>query len=369
MPLRVRPRQGSATLWITGTIKGRRIRESTGTANPAAAETVRAAREAQLLEDAIFGRSPTVPFRRAAAAYLSYEPRGISQTRAVDRLVAVLGHRPTRDIGQTDADAARVRLCRADVSPATVVRSIISPLSSVLHFARRRKWCEAPDFDWPRIQDKRPNPLTPAQAEALVVAAAPHLRPIAIFLFCTGARTGEALHLDWQDVDLRGARATFWEGKTKTGKRRVAGLPPRAIATLAALPHRTGHVFRRDDGEPYELRAGNGGVIRTAWSGACLRAGLPSTPIPPREGRKSGRSRQARPDHTPHDTRHSWASWHYALHRDLLRLKQDGGWASAAEVETYAHLMPEGTESAIRMFWGLPNGPGTRLTHPKRRTA
>jgi integrase len=56
------------------------------------------------------------------------------------------------------------------------------------------------------------------------------------------------------------------------------------------------------------------------------------------------------PDYTPHDLRHSWASWHYAVHKDLLRLKQDGGWSSVALVERYAHLMPQGQEAAIRRF-------------------
>jgi integrase len=60
---------------------------------------------------------------------------------------------------------------------------------------------------------------------------------------------------------------------------------------------------------------------------------------------------------TPHDLRHSWASWHYALHRDLLALKIEGGWSSVALVERYAHLMPTGLEAEIRAFWhqGAPS--------------
>jgi integrase len=34
---------------------------------------------------------------------------------------------------------------------------------------------------------------------------------------------------------------------------------------------------------------------------------------------------EARPELTPHDLRHTWASWHYALNRDLLLLKVEGG--------------------------------------------
>jgi integrase len=54
---------------------------------------------------------------------------------------------------------------------------------------------------------------------------------------------------------------------------------------------------RREDGE-----------IKTAWRGARRRAKLA-------------------PELTPHDLRHTWASWHYALNRDLLLLKVEGAWS------------------------------------------
>jgi integrase len=45
-----------------------------------------------------------------------------------------------------------------------------------------------------------------------------------------------------------------------------------------------------------------------SWYGALRRAGLD-------------------PELTPHDLRHTWASWHYTFNRDLLALKQEGGWS------------------------------------------
>jgi len=58
------------------------------------------------------------------------------------------------------------------------------------------------------------------------------------------------------------------------------------------------------------------------------------------------------PELTPHDLRHTFASWHYALNRDLLALKVGGGWSSVALVERYAHLLPAGQEDAIWQFLG-----------------
>jgi len=71
------------------------------------------------------------------------------------------------------------------------------------------------------------------------------------------------------------------------------------------------------------------------WKGALRRAGLEQKL-------------------TPHDAWHMWASWHYALHRDLLRLKADGRWSSVALVERYVHLMVPGQEAGIRRFLYAP---------------
>jgi integrase len=102
----------------------------------------------------------------------------------------------------------------------------------------------------------------------------------------------------------------------------------------SALPDRRGEVFRHRGGRAYEDHGrAYGGQIKTAWRGALRRAGLA-------------------PELTPHDLRHTWASWHYALHRDLLALKIEGGWSSVALVERYAHLLPAGQEAAIREFFG-----------------
>ena len=157
----------------------------------------------------------------------------------------------------------------------------------------------------------------------------------------------EAVYLDWRDVDLVGARAIFWADRTKTGKRRNAHMPPVVVAALASLPHREGAVFLSDKGGPYADRRGAyGGQIKKGWKGALRRAELDLAL-------------------TPHDLRHSWASWQYALDRDLLRLKIEGGWSSVLLVERYAHLLPAGHQVAIQRFFGHLSGiapEGERVT-------
>src|SRR5262249_43154267 len=117
------------------------------------------------------------------------------------------------------------------------------------------------------------------------------------------------------------------------GKRRVAKLPPRVIAALAELPHREGRVFRHQRGDYTVGEHRAGGEFRSAWLTAIRRAGLD-------------------PKFTPHVCRHTWATWHYALNKDLLGLKAEGGWGSVSMVERYAKLMPAGYEGEIRRFLG-----------------
>ena len=97
--------------------------------------------------------------------------------------------------------------------------------------------------------------LTQEEAGRLIEACSPHLRPLVIFMLYTGARAGEALWLDWRNVDLSRAHVSF--PKTKNGTARGVPLHPNLIAALASLKHRDGEVFRRPDGEPYERPQGD----------------------------------------------------------------------------------------------------------------
>ncbi|EHL99575.1 site-specific recombinase, phage integrase family [Acetobacteraceae bacterium AT-5844] len=351
MPLRITRRKGSSFFWLVGTIEGRRIRESTGTDNPEHAEIKRAAREAELFKAAIAGIRPSISFAKAAASYLSAEKPGPTHIRSVNRLVSVLGSVLVRDIGQIHCDQARRALLKKDAKATTIARHVVAPLTSILRHASRRKYCEWPRLEWPKQERTEFSFFLPHQAEALISAASPHLQPIIIFLLCTGVRIGEAIDLEWRNVDLAGRKVILWEGTTKSRRRRVVHLNPRAVASLTALPGREGRVFRRDDGEPYMQTASIRSPIRTAWNSAAYRAGLPGK-MQDRE-RNNGVGARFQPEHTPHDCRHTYASWHYALHKDLLLLVRDIGWKSVVMAERYAHVMPEGHREAICSFWGI----------------
>ncbi|MBD0274489.1 MAG: hypothetical protein ICV73_21460, partial [Acetobacteraceae bacterium] len=69
---------------------------------------------------------------------------------------------------------------------------------------------------------------------------------------------------------------------------------------------------------------------------------------------------------TPHVLRHTWASWHYAVHRDVLLLKAEGDWEDVKLVERYAKLVPEALVPEILAVWGLPPAAPAHFRHSTR---
>ncbi len=48
-----------------------------------------------------------------------------------------------------------------------------------------------------------------------------------------------------------------------------------------------------------------------------------------------------------HDCRHTWATWHYQEHHDLIALQQLGGWRTLSMVSRYAHASSENYRAGI----------------------
>jgi len=310
-------RRPKSTHWIIrGTIRGLRVEESTGTSERGPAEEILTKRAAEILAETIHGRRAVATF---AEASLSYMDAG-GDRRFLEPIIRHFGTKKLLAVDQAAIDQAARKLY-PDGSAATRNRQVYTPVSAVLHHAAKRGWCAVPVIERPVQPHGRIRWITSEEADRLIGACSAHLRPLVIFLLYTGARAGEALWLDWQNVDLTRAHATF--PKTKNGEARGVILHRRVVAALANLPHREGEVFRRPDGRSYERPrrrddTSAGDRIATAFSGACRRAGIE--------------------DFTPHDCRHTWATWHYAANRDLGALMRLGGWKSVRMVMRYAHV-------------------------------
>lgn len=336
MPLKLYRKRGSPNWYIRGTVRGITVDESSKVAAKSDAETIRARREWECLQASIFGRKTTRTFLEAAVAYM--EAGG--ERRFLAPLIKHFGTTPLSDIDQTAIDRAAKILYPSGKS-STLNRQVYTPVSAVLKFAAKRGMCEFRQIDRPRQPKGRVRWLAPAEADRLIEACSTHLKPLIIFLFYTGCRLSEGLYLDWAQIDLKRAEVQFLE--TKNGEARGVPLHPRTIAALKALPHRNGAVFRRPDGEPYARKNDGGGQIKTAFNGACRRAAIV--------------------DFSPHDCRHTWATWHYAANRDLVSLMHLGGWQSEKMVLRYAHMnVGHLSKSIAALPWENSGKPTAGLT-------
>ena len=221
MPLTVVRRKSTGALTITGTVAGTRVRRRAQTDDAKLATEEAAALEAEILRTAWHGeRRGYRTFSEAVTSYLGAGPRSEHTKDYVRRILVALGS-DTR-LGQVDQDVAiRLRrlLLKPDAKPATYLRQIVTPLRAILRHAADRGWCDTPRIATPKTPSGRTRYLLPDEAERLIAAAAPHLKPLIIFLLGTGARMAEAVYLDWRDVDLTGGRAIFWADRTKAGNR------------------------------------------------------------------------------------------------------------------------------------------------------
>ena len=115
-------------------------------------------------------------------------------------------------------------------------------------------------------------------------------------------------------------------------------LEPRAAAALGGLPGDkvTGPVFTREGGRAWHSNPTvSGSQLNKAFQKIAVDAGIERHVF-------------------LHMIRHSWASWHYAVNKDLKRLMADGAWESLDMADSYSHLAPPGMVPEILAFWGRP---------------
>lgn len=181
------------------------------------------------------------------------------------------------------------------------------------------------------------------------------------FSFHVGLRPGELLGLKVESVDWAGGQAHVtgvmtrhgWRAHPKSKRsRRTVPIPELLLDALAPLVvGRPGDAFvfsapaggamcdvnfRNRIWNPALRRAGACAAHRDPARGGVAEAGCPScTPVP--EG-------------SPHDMRHTAASWLVAAGVDLYRVQGLLGHESFATTQRYAHLAPD-AHDRIREVW------------------
>lgn len=305
MPLKLYERP-NGIYHIRGTVQGRRVDESARTRSKAEAEAIRAKLEADIFTRSVYGDKAVATFAEAAEAYLL-------AGNAPDHLTPLLGRigfTPLKDIDQAFVDKLADEM-KPNAKPSTRVRQIYTPISAVMNHVAP-KLCDPVRFRKPSQGAGRIEYLTPAEVDALLDILPPYLQRLVTFYVATGCRATEALNLEWRDVSPAAERIIFWE--TKAGYSRGVDLQHRARKALPQRPEEPGFVFLNSRGEPWHGYDAVNLMLRRI----CERHGF------------------KRHVHC-HMLRHTWATWAYAVTRDLNFLMAQGGWKSASMVLRYAH--------------------------------
>jgi integrase len=296
------------TWWLELTSNGRRIRESTGTADKKAAQEYHEKRKSELWRQAKLGEAPAVTWGEAVKAWLDIKPRSMAEKYMIRSLTLPLSSRLPLETGllKYELDGKAPGTFNRYLNLISAIHSAvglqITPMKRKASPPGRTRWLTSEE--WSRLR-------------TALASESPLLTQAAEFTLATGLRENNVLNLEWRQVSLE-ARHLAVEAPDIKGRASL-GIPLTDEA-CAVLEARSGkhkrYVFANPDtGLPY-YKASN-----RAWYAAVKKAKL--------KGLRW------------HDLRHTWAAWAVQSGVSLQELMHLGGWKTYSMVLRYAHLSSE----------------------------
>jgi len=150
---------------------------------------------------------------------------------------------------------------------------------------------------------KEPGPrkgfLERAKLETLLKTLPSYLRPLIAFLYWTGVRKGEALAIEWDQVDLDTGLIALHDDQTKNSEPRVIPLPSEVLAMLRGIKPKSGKVF-------------DGSNLRSELEIACAAVGLGERALMETEHERNDREE-------PRIVRNKWYRYRGLIVHDLRR--------------------------------------------------
>jgi integrase len=242
------------------------------------------------------------------------------------KLVKAIGDKPVTAITTQDLEAELDR--HRDWNPTTV-HSVVQGWKIALNFAVRRGYAlknPADRLELPKIVHEEPRVLSVDEARRLLAATLfsdrhpllPACRAyLAIGMFA-GIRPEEMERLEWPHVKLSTATITIKFANAKARDRRIVDIAPNLSRWLTPLAKHNGKVLT----QPIEdLRAAARGVL-----------GLPKWPSDV--------------------LRHTYASYHYAMHRNEQETKHQMGHRDDGRLLHNHYCVPIERAEALK-FWAL----------------
>lgn len=343
--LTIRRRKKGKIYHCRGTVRvGGEVRivqeHTTGLGQRAAAQAYKTNLEKRIQHELLYGRrgrAAGLTFAAIGQAYIDREGGiGPGDLWRIGELNEIMGDHGLAAIAEGWAAFRRARC--AGLAPATVDR-FRAILQAALNHGAQDLGYDAPRIRPIPFSNQRLRWLTIPHADRLVAAYAPHVQPIIRVFRYQGARTQEALQLQWPNVDP--VRETIYFERTKTGQPRTVAMHRLVAADIWRLwiargrPD-DGHVFLNRLDKPYadtrDYKYPGGNPLRRAHATAITRAGV----------RPNGGA-----DFTVHDWRHHWASWCVMEGVDLITIARMGGWKDLRMVQRYAAVSTDHMARAI----------------------
>lgn len=364
-------------IWqIRGTYLGVAVDESAGTRDERQVSGIIDARKRQIYEEVVLGKPRERSFAEAAIGYMKaggekkFLPPILSAELKIDGKKRIFGELLLKEIDQGVIDDLAMLLYpkrdsedKERAAGATRNRQVYTPVSAVLQYAEdQASWkftkgkIRRPSADLGRVDWR-----TPKEIEWWLDRAGPE-KAILVGYVGTGARASELVNLDWPDVTPANHRITLWEKDTKAGKARGLDLQMRVRGTLPQRPtNGLGPVYRNSKGERWTVLAIEKALDRiTVREARKAASDLEAEEIAACVHRAASKkfaddvratarrraqdlyetiaARENIPWIHPHILRHTWATWAYAVTRDLAWLMEQGGWAKPDMALRYTHV-------------------------------
>ncbi len=302
-----------------GTVAGRRLRGSTGTADRAIAERIKAEVEAKAWDRRFDGPGAGLTMAQVFTAYLDAD----KPERFLLRLADYWKDTLVENVRPETVRQAAKKIYPGAAEP-TWNRQVIKPTQAAINYAAELGWCQRISV---RRYTENPELKTPATLEWVLAFSdqaakddLQHLGALCLFMFGTAARVGEACRLQWRDVDLDNATAKIHLFKP-TPWSRTAHLQPALVEALEGLPS------NRSPDERVFKYTGRGSV-RGPWNNVAKRAEIERL--------------------TPHCCRHGFATSMLRKGYDVKTVAVRGGWKDATTVlRTYAHAIEDQTVTDV----------------------
>lgn len=291
-----------------GTVAGRRLRGSTGTANKEIAARYAAEVEDRVWKGTFDGPQAVLTFAHAA---IKYRAAG-KQTRFLERIEDYWKDTLVKDIN-AGVIIQSARELYPNASGATRNRHVLIPTQAVINHAAELGLCSKISVRRFEVFTAVKKPASIEWVRSFMRHSPPHLGGLGLFMLMTGTRVSEALNLSWDDLDL--SKCTALIRQTKIGAERLAHLPQELVIALANIPQEAGRkVFR------YTTKA----AADKSWRAAIKRAKIEPLSF--------------------HCCRHGFATALLQRGVDPITIAKLGGWKTPEHVfKTYGHASDDPT--------------------------